>query len=334
MSPGHSDDRPGHSDDRTGHSDDHPGHSDDRTGHSDDHPGHSDDPAGHADDLAVAELRRVSFAYPARGARDAAAFSLTDVSFDVRPGEMVGVIGPNSAGKTTLVRLLTGVVTPLSGQVLIDGRPVAEWSRAGLARRVAVVPQELPQSFPFTVGELVLMGRYPHGPARFFESGEDRAIAHDAMLATGVLDLAAVPLDRLSGGERQRAVLARALAQRPRLLVLDEPTAHLDLRYQVVCAALLARLTRVDGVAVVLVSHDLGLAAELSDRLLLLADGRVAALGAPEHVLDRTVLESVFGCPILVDRHPASGRPVVHVQWPEGRSHGVESTVRSSPEGR
>jgi ABC-type cobalamin/Fe3+-siderophores transport system ATPase subunit len=296
--------------------------------------GHSDDLTGHSDDPAAAELRCVSFAYPARGGRDAGAFSLTDVSFHVRPGEILGVIGPNSAGKTTLVRLLTGVVTPLSGEVLVDGRPAAQWSRQALAQRVAVVPQELPQSFPFTVGELVLMGRYPHGPGRFFESDEDRVIAREAMIATGVLDLAAVPLERLSGGERQRAVLARALAQRPRLLVLDEPTAHLDLRYQVVCAALVARLTRFDGVAVVLVSHDLGLAAEMSDRLLLLADGRVAALGAPEHVLDAAVLEPVFGCPVLIDRHPASGRPVVHVQWPEARSQGVESSVRSSAEGR
>jgi iron complex transport system ATP-binding protein len=282
----------------------------------------------------AAEVRRVSFAYPARGGRDGHAFALNDVSFDVRPGEMLGVIGPNSAGKTTLVRLLTGVVKPLGGELLVDGESMAQWSRQALAQRIAVVPQELPQGFPFTVGELVLMGRYPHGPGRFFESEADRTIAREAMQATGVLDLAAVPLERLSGGERQRAVLARALAQRPRLLVLDEPTAHLDLRYQVACAAMLVRLSRVEGVAVVLVSHDLGLAAEVSDRLLLLGDGRVAALGTPGHVLDAAVLEPVYGCPIVVDRHPASGRPVVHVAWHLAWSHGVASSVGSLPEGR
>ena len=129
-----------------------------------------------------------------------------------------------------------------------------------LARQVAVVSQEVPPALRFTVEQLALMGRYPHAPARFFERGEDRAIARAAMAATGVLELASLPVEMLSGGERQRAMLARALAQEPDLLVLDEPTAHLDLRYQVECAALLARLNRERGTSILLVSHDLNLA--------------------------------------------------------------------------
>jgi iron complex transport system ATP-binding protein len=259
------------------------------------------------------EFDAVGFAY-ARPAGDA--FALERVSFAVRAGEVFGVIGPNSAGKTTLLRLLTRVVEPEAGVIRLEGAPVAALGRAELARRVAVVPQETPRPFPFTVEELVLMGRYPHGPGRFFEGAEDRAIAREAMAATGVLALGALPFERLSGGERQRALLARALAQRPRLLVLDEPTAHLDLRYQAETAALLARLNRERGVTVLLVSHDLNLAAEVSDRLLLLSHGRVARVGSPGEVLERQALQAVFGCPVVVDTHPVSGRPTVQVAWP------------------
>ena len=161
------------------------------------------------------------------------------------------------------------------------------------------------------------MGRYPHGPRRFFEDAGDAAAARDAMLATATLSLAAMPLERLSGGERQRALLARALAQEPRLLVLDEPTAHLDLRYQAETAALLRRLNRERGMTVLLVSHDLNLAAELADRLLLLRAGEVARVGAPGDVLEQGVLEDVFGCRVTVDKS-ASGRPVVQLAYERG----------------
>jgi iron complex transport system ATP-binding protein len=266
--------------------------------------------------VPVVEVRRVAFAYPGSARRGERPFALADVSFDVGAGEVLGVVGPNSAGKTTLVRLLTNVLRPDAGEIRIEGAPLARLRAADLARRVAVVPQELPQGFAFSVEELVLMGRYPHAPGRFFESAEDRLAAQEAMLATGVRHLGRVPLERLSGGERQRAVLARALAQRPRLLLLDEPTAHLDLRYQATTAALLRRLADA-GVAVMLVSHDLNLAAELCDRLLLMADGRVVGVGAPADVLDPATLEAVFGCAVHVDTSPSTGRPLVHVAWSE-----------------
>ncbi len=265
--------------------------------------------------MTLAEFRNVSFAYPASEERRARPFALADVSVEIAPGEIVGVIGPNSSGKTTLIRLLTRVLEPASGEIRLEGVPVRSLSRTDLARRVAVVPQGILPQFPFTVGELVLMGRYPHDPGRYFESPRDRSVAREAMEATSVLELADMPLEHLSGGERQRAVIARALAQEPRLLVLDEPTAHLDLRYQVEAAALLRRLNRERGTTILLVSHDLNLAAEVCDRLLLLSQGRVAALGGPETVLDEGLLASVFGCAVVVDKNETTGRPVVRLTW-------------------
>jgi cobalamin transport system ATP-binding protein len=264
----------------------------------------------------LVEFRDVAFAYPAPARRRERAFAFPGLSFTIEAGEIFGVIGPNSAGKTTLLRLLTRVLTPLSGDILLDGRAVRALPRWQLAREIAVVPQEAPRPFPFTVEELVLMGRYPHAPHRFFEDAEDAAVAREAMSATGTLALAALPLDQLSGGERQRALLARALAQRPRLLVLDEPTSHLDLRYQVETADLLRRLNRERGVGILLVSHDLNLAAELCDRLLLLSEGRVARAGTPHEVLEQSTLEAAFGCRVIVDKSQTSGRPLIQLAWP------------------
>lgn len=261
--------------------------------------------------LVAAE--RLGFTY-ASGATGA--FAIRDLSFEVTPGETFGVIGPNASGKTTLVRLLSKVVEPSAGRIRLDGADVARLSRAQVARQVAVVPQDVPRGFPHTVEELVLMGRYPRAPYRFFESLDDRAAARRAMEAVGVLTLRETLLDRLSGGERQRVMLARALAQEPRLLVLDEPTAHLDLRYQAECAGLLRRLGRETGLTIVLVSHDLGFAAELCDRLLLMAAGAAVRVGPPESVIDERVLESAYGCRVLVDKHPLSRRPTVHLVYP------------------
>jgi len=262
---------------------------------------------------AAVAFRGVSFAYPRAERRGGRPFSVEAIDFEVRPGEILGVIGPNSAGKTTLLRLLTRLVTPGAGDIVVDGRPLASFAPRDLARHVAVVPQELPQGFPFTVEELVLMGRYPHGAARLFEDADDRRVARDAMAVVGVADIARAPLDELSGGERQRAVLARALAQQPRLLALDEPTAHLDLKYQAACGAIVRRLARERSVGVLLVSHDLNFAAELADRLLLLAEGRVVAVGPPGDVLQTERLERAFGARMVVERVTATARPFVQV---------------------
>ena len=265
----------------------------------------------------LVEFAGVAFGYPRPALSREGGFSLTDVSFVIEPGEIFGVIGPNSAGKTTLIRLLTKVLAPDSGEILLDGTPLVRLARWELARHVAVVAQDVPPALPFTVEHLVLMGRYPHAPRRFFETAADLAVARQAMALTGVLDLAGAPVAALSGGERQRAVLARALAQQPRLLVLDEPTAHLDLRYQAECVALLRHLQAEQGMTILLVSHDLNLAAEVSDRLLLLDDGRPARLGPPAEVLESALLSRVYACPVLVESNPMSGRPRVEIVWPQ-----------------
>jgi iron complex transport system ATP-binding protein len=267
----------------------------------------------------LVEFRDVAHAYAQAARPREGGFRLDGVSFAIEAGELFGVIGPNSAGKTTLLRLLTRVVAADRGEVRVGGRPVGRLAHAELARQIAVVPQDTPRPFPFSVEQLVLMGRYPHAPGRYFESEADRAQADAAMEATGVRHLAALPLEQLSGGERQRAMLARALAQEPRLLVLDEPTSHLDLRYQAETAALLQQVNAERGMTVLLVSHDLGLAAEVCDRLLLLGGGRVARVGPPSEVLQREILEAVFGCAVVVDVNPKSGRPVVQVAWPATR---------------
>jgi len=267
------------------------------------------------------EVRDVGFAYPAARRPGRVPFALHGVSFDVAPGEILGLVGPNASGKTTVIRLLSRLLMPERGEIRLDGRALAQLSRTEVATRVGVVPQTVPADFPYSVEELVLMGRFPHAPGRFFESDEDRAIAREAMRATGIEALRAAPCDRLSGGERQRVMLARALAQRPRLLVLDEPTSHLDLRYQAECVGLLRDLNQGrgpgGGLAVVLVTHDLDLAAHVCHRLLLLSGGRAVRVGAPEDVLEESILEAVYGCPVSVDKHPRTGRPSVRVVWPE-----------------
>jgi iron complex transport system ATP-binding protein len=256
------------------------------------------------------EVRDVDFGYGGR-------FRLAGVSFEVAAGEVLGVIGPNGSGKTTLVRLVSGVRAPQRGEIRLAGTSLARLSRRALARQVAVLPQEVTPGFALTVEELVLMGRHPHAEGRFFETAGDLERARAAMALAGVGELADQPLDALSGGERQRATLARALAQEPRLLLLDEPTSHLDLRHQREVVGLLRRLNRERGLTALLVSHDLNLAGEVADRLLLLAAGRVARTGTPAQVLDEAVLEAAYGCPVRVEKNPDSGRPVVTIRWSE-----------------
>jgi iron complex transport system ATP-binding protein len=258
----------------------------------------------------LVEVRGVSFGY-------GGSFRLAGVSFEVGEREILGVIGPNASGKTTLLRLLSKVHEPEQGEIRLAGAPLRRLGRFALARQVAVVPQELAPAFPVTVEELALMGRHPHSEGRFFEGPQDLARARQAMALAGVLDLAAQPFDALSGGERQRAVLARALAQEPRLLLLDEPTSHLDLRHQREIVGLLRRLNRDRGTTIILVSHDLNLAGEVADRLLLIAGGRVVKSGVPADVLDEATLETAYDCAVRVEKNPVSGRPLVTIRWPD-----------------
>ncbi len=235
---------------------------------------------------------------------------LRDLTFELREGEFVGVLGPNGCGKTTLVRGLARVLTPLAGAVTLEGRPLGLFDRRELARTLAVIPQEGAPLFPFTVLETVLMGRAPWMRPFAFEGEEDIRIAREALEAVGAADLAARDLAELSGGERQRVVVARALAQSTRVLVADEPTAHLDLRRAVEVFALLRALRSDRGLAVLVVTHDVNLAALFCDRLVLLADGSIAAGGTPADVLRPDLLQRAFGTPVHVERRP-DGTPFV-----------------------
>lgn len=244
----------------------------------------------------------VSFTYP--GAREPA---LRGASLQVERGELYGIIGPNGSGKSTLLKLLLGAREPEAGSLLYDGRPPAAWSRRELARRVGVVPQHEETAFPLTVRELVAMGRYPHlGPWRP-EGEADREAVREAMDRCDLEGLADRPVSTLSGGERQLARVARALAQRPRVLVLDEPTVSLDIRHEMEIFRLLRELVEGSEVTVVLVTHNLNAAARAADRLLLLESGSAAAEGPPAEVLTRETVERVYGWPVRVTRHPGPG---------------------------
>ena len=237
---------------------------------------------------------------------DAARPALDGVSLEAPAGGCTAVLGPNGSGKSTLMRVLLGTLAPRAGAAEFDGRPLASWSRAELARAVGVVPQGEDSSFPLTVRELVAMGRYPHlGPWRR-EGAADRRAVEEAMRRCDVAELAGRSVGTLSGGERQRARVARALAQEPRALALDEPTAALDMGHEMVIWELLRELGR-GGTTVLVVTHNLNLAARYADRLVLLHRGRVAAAGPPAQVLVRETLERVYGWPVRVVPHPGPG---------------------------
>jgi iron complex transport system ATP-binding protein len=236
---------------------------------------------------------------------------LHDLSFEVPAGGFFIIIGPNSSGKTTLLRALAGRVKPREGQVEIWGTPVDQFSKKALARVVAVVPQQMPTDIPFTVQEVVLMGRSPHVGWMDLEKPTDLEMAQEAMTLTNVAHLAQRPLPQLSGGELQRVIIARALCQQPRLLLLDEPTAALDPAHQVNLMDLLAQLKAELGLTVVMVSHDLNLAAMYGEHLLLLNRGEVVQVGRPADVLTYEQLERAYGCAMLVDENPLGGVPRV-----------------------
>jgi iron complex transport system ATP-binding protein len=257
----------------------------------------------------VVEVRELTIIYSS-GKREIVA--LEGVSMGVVVGEVLGLVGPNGSGKTTLIRALTRVVSPASGEISIGGEDVRSLSQSEVARRVAVVQQEpvLPEAF--SALECVLMGRTPH--LRFLEneSARDYEAARLAMERTETWDLADRPIGELSGGERQRVIVARALAQETPVLLLDEPTAHLDIGHQASVLGLMRKLCRAEGKAVLAVVHDLTLAAALCDRLVLLRmGGTVVAEGKPDEIIRADVLSEVYGAAVEVFAHPRTGRPVV-----------------------
>jgi iron complex transport system ATP-binding protein len=275
------------------------------------------------------------------------------VSLAVPPGGIVGILGPNGSGKTTLLRMLAGTRRPQRGSVTLDGAALTGFSRAALARRMAVVPQETQLAFDYTVAEVAMMGRYPHLGAFEIEGPGDVAVIEETLASTGTLHLKDRLFATLSGGEKQRVVIAAALAQissaggsfrlkaeatdthsdfrvkaettgtdanfETGYLLLDEPTASLDLGYQLEVAALLTRLHDERRVAIVISTHDLGLAGTLCEQLLLVREGAVVASGATDDVLTPANIRAVYGVDAEVIRHPSGHRLVVPLQRAEGR---------------
>jgi iron complex transport system ATP-binding protein len=262
------------------------------------------------------ETRDVSFSY-ARGP-GAAPLVVDRVSFSLERGTIAGLLGPNGSGKSTLIRLISAIVRPLSGGVWIDGQPISQFSRRDLARRLAVVPQETHSTFDFSVIDMVLMGRYAHLGAFELEGVADQRIAREALAATGTSTLESRSFASLSGGEKQRVVIASALAQGSELLLLDEPTASLDLAYQFEIAALLRRLNAERGTTMLVSTHDLNLAAAVCDRIILLKSGRVLAQGATKDILTAESIRQLYGIEADVQFHARAGHLTV---VPIGRSN-------------
>ncbi len=256
-------------------------------------------------------LHASELSYGYSSGRHTRSFTLDDVSVTVERGSLTGLLGPNGCGKTTLLNLLSGVLQPAHGQVSLNGIPLAGRSRRDIARHLAVVPQETHPAFDYTVMEMVLMGRHPHLGTFELEGPSDLALARDALAATGTDHLAGRAYMTLSGGEKQRVVIASALTQSPEVLLLDEPTASLDLGYQLEVAALLRRLNRDRGVTMVLATHDLNLAASLCDRLILMRDGRVVAQGATRDVLTASSIRRIYDVDADVSFHGAAGHVTV-----------------------
>jgi iron complex transport system ATP-binding protein len=230
---------------------------------------------------------------------------LKDISFEVSPGEFMGVMGPNGSGKTTLLRCVTKFLPSEDGMVLVGSKPLNGLTNAEMAKTFAVVPQSSATDFPFTVRDIVMMGRIPHIGSRLSgESKRDIDVVHVAMERTNTLQFAKRIFSELSGGEKQRVIIARAIAQKPKVLLLDEPTAYLDISGQLEIMDLLKKLNREEGITTIAVLHDVNLAARYCDRIALLNQGRLEAIGAPKEVLNPETIQSVYGVDVSVRRDP------------------------------
>ena len=238
---------------------------------------------------------------------------LHNINLSIEAGEMVSLIGPNGSGKTTLIKLASGVIKPKGGEIRLDGSSLSQLSRKSIARSVAVVPQQFHIPFAFTVSEVVTLGRIPFLKAFAGESKVDRQLVANALELVGITELKERRFDELSGGERQKVILAMALAQQPKLLLLDEPIVHLDIAHQIEILELIRRLNVEQGLTVIGAMHDLNLAALYFDRLILLKEGMVSADGTPAQVLTEARIKEVFSASVRVESHQVTGVPHIIV---------------------
>ena len=236
---------------------------------------------------------------------------LRDVTFEVREGEVLGIIGPNGAGKTTLLKILDGILTPREGHVWLRDRDISQTGREAVAKEIGVVPQDYSMYFPFSVEEIVLMGRTPHLGLLRFEGQKDFAIARRAMEMTDITEFSRRGMGELSGGERQRVLIARAVAQEPQILLLDEPTTYLDIKHQVALFQLMKMLHEKENLTVIVVTQDINMAAQYCDRVLLLKNGRFFSMGSPCEIITTENIQKVYETDVLVDPHPRTGLPRV-----------------------
>jgi iron complex transport system ATP-binding protein len=250
------------------------------------------------------EMRKATLGYRHRPV-------LRDISFTAKPGDLVGLIGPNGSGKSTILKTMSRIITPLGGTVLVDGRDLSGYARQDLARRVGVVPQLPLLPSTFTAFEIVLMGRNPHLGLFQHETRHDYDLARDAMEKTGTFHLADRHINELSGGEIQSVLIARVLVQETDSILLDEPTANLDIGRQIEVMDLISRLCREQKLTVIAAIHDLNLAAQYCTRLLLISQGRLYAEGTPAEVITDENIAAVYGAGNTVFTHPVNGLPAV-----------------------
>ncbi|MHC5101573.1 MAG: ABC transporter ATP-binding protein [Planctomycetota bacterium] len=234
---------------------------------------------------------------------------LSDVNMDIEAGDFVGLIGPNGSGKTTLLRVISKVLKPFKGHVLLNEEDIETVSRSVLARSMAFLTQEISLNLPFTVRQMTLMGRFPYLSQYGKESDEDIAIAEDAMKLADVLHLADRFITEVSGGERQRALIAMCLAQQPDILLLDEPTNHLDIGHQLAVLDLIRKLNRQTNMTVAAVFHDLNIASEYCDKIMVLDEGQVAEFGTPKEVLTSEMILKVYRAKVVTQVNPVSHKP-------------------------
>ena len=253
---------------------------------------------------AVLRFRKVGFRY-------GQSWALKDLNLDVQQGEVLGILGPNGSGKSTLLKVVDGILIPQAGEVLLKDRPVSTYQRSHLARQVAMVAQENHFRFSFSALEVVLMGRFAHLKRFQFEGKGDMEVAIKSLEDTHCLEFAERSINELSGGEKQRVLIARALAQEPTVILLDEPTSFLDLRFKRDVFDLISSLSHDRGLSVLVVSHDIDLAAQYSDRIAMLKEGHIYSTGVPHEVITASNIEAVYGCPVIVDKNPAAGSPRV-----------------------
>jgi len=256
---------------------------------------------------------------------------INEISFKLADKDFIGIIGPNGSGKTTLLRAATRVLKPQRGEVFLEGKNIWKMGYKELARKMAFVSQNTFTALNMTVEEFVLMGRIPYfHKFQFLENKQDKEIASRAMNLTGISDIIKRPVGELSGGERQLVVIACALAQEPKLLLLDEPTAHLDIGHKVEILDLIKRLNRKEGLAVMIVLHDLNLASEYCDRLILINEGRIRKIGSPKEVLTYQIVEEVYQTTVIVKENPISQRPCLFTVSEEEKQKAGSGKVSSN----